>query len=138
MGNLLQDRLSAILFYIEQWRDTDPDLKCKEGFLNYLTTCNIGYFDVGNTKVWMNYHKEAKKQGVTIPELLFEKQKQILSIQPRGEKKPIEDRIFVLNQESKKEFIKMEERLKIQDPLRRKQIEKRCRNPDSAASGGLL
>lgn len=124
MGILLQDRLSAILFYIEQWRDTDPNLECKEGFLNYLTTCEIGYFNVGNTKVWMNYHKEAKKQGVTIPELLFEKQRRILSLQPRAEKKPIEKRIFVLNQEPKKELIEMEERLKVQDPLRRKQKEK--------------
>lgn len=72
MGILLQDRLSAILYYIEQWRDTDPNLECKEGFLNYLTTCDIGCFNIENNQVWMNYHTKAMKQGVTIPELLFE------------------------------------------------------------------
>jgi hypothetical protein len=80
MGSLLQDRLSAILFFIEQWRDSDPNLEYKEGFLNYLSTCDIGYFNLGNSKVWMNYYKEAKKKGVTIPELLFEKQRRILSL----------------------------------------------------------
>ena len=80
MGSLLQDRLSAILYYIEQWRDTDPNLEYKEGFLNYLTTCEIGYLNEGNTEVWINYYKEAKKKGVTIPELLFEKQKRIHSM----------------------------------------------------------
>jgi hypothetical protein len=124
MGSLLQDRLSAILFYIEQWRDSDPNLEHKDGFLNYLTTCDIGQFNEGNTQIWMNYQKEAKKKGVTIPEILFEKQRLILSLEPRSDKKPIEERVFVLSQESKNDLAEMEERLKLQDPLRRKQVEK--------------
>ena len=82
MGVLLQDRLAAILFHIEQWREMDPNLECPEGFLNYLTTCDIGQLSVGNTKVWMSYLDEAKKKGLTIAELLFLKQRRILSLEP--------------------------------------------------------
>jgi hypothetical protein len=79
MGVLLQDRLSAVLFHIEQWRETDPNLECPKGFLNYLTTCDIEQLKIGNTKVWMNYLNEAKKKGLTIAELLFLKQRKTLS-----------------------------------------------------------
>jgi hypothetical protein len=86
MGVLLQDRLSAILFYIEQWKDTDPKLEYKEGFLNYLTTCDIGQFKEGNSNIWMNYFNEAQKKGITIAELLFLKQKRFLALESRTKK----------------------------------------------------
>jgi hypothetical protein len=124
MGSLLEDRMSAILYYIEQWRVNDPQLENKIGFLKYLTTCDLGCFNVGNTKVWMNYLKEAKKQGIGVAELLFEKQRKIQSISSKREKKPIEKRIFILNEDSRKEMEEIDERLKLQDPLRRKQLEK--------------
>jgi hypothetical protein len=81
MGVLLQDRLSAILFHIEQWRETDPNLEYLEGFLNYLTICDIEQLKVGDTRVWKSYLNEAMKKGVTIAELLFNKQRRIIRLQ---------------------------------------------------------
>ena len=127
MGSLLQDRLSAILYYIEQWQVNDKYLEDKDGFLAYLKNCDIGCFNVGNTKVWMSYHTEARKQRKTVPELLFNKQRKTLEIEQTRKhqnRKPPENPVYTVDEKQKQELKEIEERLKTQDPLRRKQLNK--------------
>jgi len=76
--------------------------------------------------VWMNYHREACKKRVTITDLLFDKQKKIIlkivSLK-RKDRRPMEETVFVLSEEEKRELDEMSERLKNEDPLRRKQLD---------------
>ena len=92
MGKLLQDRFSAILHFIEKWQENDPKLERKEEFLSFIKTCDLGYFNVGDTRVWMNYYKKAKKNKISIAELLFERKKKILNTKKREDKNPLKTR----------------------------------------------
>lgn len=128
MASVQTDRLSMIIHYIDEWRKKDPYLEDKKGFLKFIKSCDLGCFNVGDSKVWMNYYNEARKKRVTIAELLFDKQKKIIlkivSLK-RKERKPIEETVFVLSEEEKRELDEMGERLKKEDPLRRKQLDKK-------------
>ena len=124
MPSVQTDRLSMILRYIDEWREKDPYLDDKKGFLKFIKSCDLGCFNVGDTRVWMNYHREARKKRVTIAELLFDKQKKTImkigSLE-RKDRKPMEETVFMLSEEEKRELDEMSERLKKEDPLRRKQ-----------------
>lgn len=115
-----------ILHYIDEWREKDPYLDDKKGFLRFIKSCDLGCFNVGDTGVWMNYHREACKKRVTITDLLFDKQKKIIlkivSLK-RKDRRPMEETVFVLSEEEKRELDEMSERLKNEDPLRRKQLD---------------
>ena len=128
MDSVQTDRLSMIIHYIDEWREKDPNLDDRKGFLEFIKSCDLGCFNVGDTKVWMNYHREARRKQVTIVELLFDKQKKIIlkivSLK-RKERKPMEETVFVLSEEEKRELDEMGERLKKEDPLRRKQLDKK-------------
>jgi len=76
----------------------------------------------------MNYHRGACKKRVTITELLFDKQKKIIlkivSIKSK-DREPMEETVFVLSEEEKRELDEISERLKNEDPLRRKQLDEK-------------
>ncbi|MCW4051081.1 MAG: hypothetical protein NWE89_15260 [Candidatus Bathyarchaeota archaeon] len=127
MESVVQDRLSAILHHIDEWKKGDPFLEDKMGFLDYLKTCDIGHLNVGNTKIWMSYYRRARKQRVTVPELLFAMKHDLvvkdLDVIKR-EKKPIKERIFVVSEDKQKELQEIRSRLRDDDPLRRKRLNK--------------
>ena len=108
---------------IEIWRKQDPKLSNKSGFLKFLGEQDLGLFNVGDTKVWLNYYHEAKKKRMTVAELLFEKQRKTLKLDislPKKKKEPIE--IFVIDEDKRKELNELDERLKLIDPARVKKI----------------
>jgi len=63
---IVSDRFAAIHDVITEWQIQDPRLTDKEGFLQYLKTRDIGQFNVGDTKIWMKYLRDARKQKLTV------------------------------------------------------------------------
>lgn len=121
------DRLSAILDAIDKWQKRDPELQDRGGFLRFMKSCDIGKHQVGDTKVWMGYYHEARRKRVSVAELLFEKKKEILSKKIVVEKDmsmPMEERIIVIDEEQRRELVEMSERLKRDDPARRRRLNK--------------
>jgi len=72
---LVSDRFAAIHDEITERMKHDPRLNDKKGFLEHLKSCDVGQFNVGDTRRWMEYYRKAKKRGVTVAELLFEARK---------------------------------------------------------------
>ena len=121
------DRISAILNTIDEWQKRDPDLRDREGFLHFLKTCGIGNHHVSDTKVWMRYYYEAKRKRISVAELLFEKRREMLSkriVIEKDDSMPLDERIFVFDEEKRRELVEMSERLKRDDPAIRKRLNK--------------
>ncbi len=124
---MLKDKLSVILHALDEWEKRDPHFQDKEGFLQFLRSIDLGSFNVGDTDVWMKYYREAKKSRISIPELLFAKKRELMS---RGtsdvvpERSPLPERVFVIDEEKRNELSEMDERLKRDDPARRKRLNK--------------
>lgn len=53
------DRLTFILQMIDEWKNNDPELENKKGFLEHLKTREIGRYEVVNTEIWLRYYGEA-------------------------------------------------------------------------------
>ena len=123
---IASDRFAAIHDVITEWQIQDPRLTDKEGFFQYLKTHDIGQFNVGDTKRWMEYLREAKKQKVTVAELLFESRRKMsgmkLTYRKDRSEEP-EQRVFVVDEEKRHELDEIEERLKSYDPARVKRKE---------------
>jgi hypothetical protein len=118
-------RLSVLLEKIDEWMEVDPDLEDKAGFLRHYEECNPGQFPVPYTETWIKYYKQAKKKGITVAELLFEKRRTLLS--KRTEKRPTGTKpkeIFVIDEEQRRELEEMDDRLKLTDPARVKRLNK--------------
>ncbi len=122
----MSDRFGAIHDVITEWQKQDPRLVDREGFLQYLTTRDIGQFNVGDTKIWMGYLREARKQKITVAELLFESRSKMSGMKKTYRKdrsgEP-EQRVFVVDEEKRQELEEMDERLKSYDPARVKRKE---------------
>ena len=128
MCPIVSDRFTAIHDEITEWQKQDPHLRDKEGFLEYMSKRDIGQFNVGDTKRWMEYYREAKKRGVTVTELLFETRKKMLHMDHSYERdRSIEpmQKVFVVDQEQLHELEEIDERLKTYDPARVKRRDKR-------------
>jgi hypothetical protein len=127
---IVSDRFAAIHEEITNWQKQDTNLADREGFIRYLVTCDIGQFNVGNTDRWMQCYREAKKQGLTVSELLFESRKRMsrmnLTYEPdrSGE---IKQRVFLVDEEKRHELEEIDERLKTYDPARVKRKEHESR-----------
>jgi hypothetical protein len=118
-------RLSALLEKIDEWMEVDPDLEDKEGFLRHYEECNPGQFPVPYTKIWIKYYRQARKKGITVAELLFDKRRALMS--KKTEKGPTGSKskeIFVIDEEQRRELEEMDERLKLTDPARLKRLNK--------------
>jgi hypothetical protein len=126
---VVSDRFAAIHDAITEWQKQDPGLIDKSGFLEYLKARDIGVFNVGDTKRWMEYLQEAMKEKITVAELLFESRKKMLLMDLIYKKGPKEDeqRIFELDEEKRREMDEMSERLKTYDPARAKRREHESR-----------
>lgn len=110
-----------------QWQRQDPHLNDKEGFLRYMSKRDIGQFNVGDTKRWMEYYREAKKRGITVTEFLFETRKKMLNMDLSYERdRSLEhvQRVFVINEDQLHELEEIDERLKTYDPARQKRRDK--------------
>ena len=68
----MSDRFADTHDVITEWQKQDPRLEDREGFLQYLTSRDIAQFNVGDRKRSMKYLREARKQKITVAELLFE------------------------------------------------------------------
>jgi len=118
---LVSDRFAAIHDEITEWMKHDPRLNDKKGFLEHLKSCDIGQFNVGDARRWMEYYREAKKRGVTVAELLFEARNKMLNVNLTYERDQTTEhtqKIFVLDEEELHELEEIDERLKSYDPAR--------------------
>ncbi len=118
---IVSDRFAAVHDEITEWQKKDPHLSDKEGFLEYISTRDIGQFNVGDTKRWMEHYRKAKKRGITVTELLFETRKKMLDMNllyERGSPGDNEQRVFVVDEEQLRELEELDERLKTYDPAR--------------------
>ena len=118
---IVSDRFTAIHDEITEWQKQDPHLSDKEGFLEYMSNRDIGQFNVGDTKRWMEYYRKAKRRGITVTELLFETRKKMLDMNLSYERdgpRENEQRLFVVDEEQLRELEEIDERLKTYDPAR--------------------
>jgi hypothetical protein len=108
------DRLTFIIHIIDEWAKKDPQLKDKQGFMEYLETQEIGKYKVENADVWLTYYKEARKRRISIAELLFHKVREGRKSNSREEsERPMKVLpIDVVPEEKMKELKKMTSRLK--------------------------
>ena len=127
MCPIVSDRFAAVHDEIIEWQKQDPHLSDKEGFLEYISKRDIGQFNVGDTKRWMEHYRKAKKRGITVTELLFETRKKMLDMNlsyERGSPGDNEQRVFVVDEEQLRELEELDERLKTYDPARVKRRDK--------------
>jgi hypothetical protein len=113
---------------ITEWQKQDPWLNDRKGFLEYLRAGDIGQFNVGDTKIWMKYLREARKQGSTVTKLLFDSRKRMSKMDLTYKKDrsgETEQRVFVVDEEKRQELDELDERLKTYDPVRVKRRNKR-------------
>jgi len=99
----------------------DPKLNDRKGFLEHLNSCDIGQFNVGDARRWMEYYRKAKKRGVTVTEFLFEARKKMLNMNPTYERDQTTEhtqKVFVLDEGKRHELEEIDERLKSYDPAR--------------------
>lgn len=66
-------RVSFIRERVEEWKETDPLLENKTGFLEFIEASDPGKVLVKDTEAWLKYQKEAKRKRITVRELLFDK-----------------------------------------------------------------
>ena len=121
MCPIVSDRFAAVHDEITEWQIKDPHLSDKEGFLEYISTRDLGQFNVGDTRRWLEIYRKAKKQGITVTELLFETRKSMLDMNlsyERGSPGDNEPKVFVVDEEQLHELEEIDERLKTYDPAR--------------------
>ena len=126
MSSVISDRFSAIHDEITQWQKQDPKLNDKKGFIEYLKTCDIGQFNVGDTKIWMKYLREAKKRRITVAALVFESRKRMSKMgltYKKDRSEETEQRVFELDEAERHELDEIDKRLKTYDPARVKRKE---------------
>ena len=107
MCPIVSDRFEAVHDEITKWQKKDPHLSDKEGFLEYISTRDIGQFNVGDMRRWMEHYRKAKKRGITVTELLFETRKSMLDMNlsyERGSPGDNEQRVFVVDEEHLREL----------------------------------
>ena len=123
MGLRETGRISAIHNHVSLWQVKDPSLEDLNGFLEYLKTCNIGSYPVHDTARWLSLLHEARKLGVGVAELIFIRRRGLvgkeISINRSDDRSP-PDNVFVVDERKLKELEEMSERLKRDDPARRR------------------
>ena len=113
-------RLEFILEKIEEWKNRDPELEDKEGFLNFIESSDIGKYRVKNTKIWLKYHKEARQKRITVKELLFDKMNKIQkTIINEPTEKPIKDIVDVVTKDEAQKIKEIYSRLRKDEEMRR-------------------
>ena len=116
-----QDRVSVIHDAITEWQIQDAQLTDNIGFLEYLKNRDIGQFPVVNQKKWMEYLRTAQRQRITVAEMLFNYRRAMIGrklVYNRDSGKKDLNRIFVVNEEKRKELEEIDERMKSYDPAR--------------------
>jgi len=108
------DRITFILQMIDEWKKNDQELENKKGFLEYLETREIGRYKVGNTEIWLRYYSEARKKGITIVELLFDKARETMkTFIIKSNDRPIKKiPVDIVSEEKMKELKEISSRLK--------------------------
>jgi hypothetical protein len=117
------DRVSAIHHHISLWRVNDSNLEDITGFLNYLKSCDIGSYPVQDTTKWLSLIQESKKLKVGVAAVIFMHRKLLLGKEihiERSKDRASPGNVFVVGEEQRKELEEMSERLKRDDPVRRK------------------
>ena len=127
LSPVIADRFTAIHDEITEWQKKDPNLSDLEGFLEYIKTRDIGQFNVGDTRRWMKNYQEARKQGVSVTEFLFETRRKMVDkdlTYRRASASKHDQRVFVIDEEKRQELEEIDERLKSLDPARIKRKNK--------------
>jgi len=123
MGTKEIGRIEAIHNHVSQWQLKDPKLENIGGFLEYLKACDIGSYPVQDTARWLSLLQEAKKLRVGVAELIFMRRRNLfgkeISIEKSKDRSP-PDNMFVVNEDQRRELEEIGERLKRDDPARRK------------------
>lgn len=121
-------RISAIHHHINVWQKNDPMLKDSKGFVDYLKTCDIGCHRVLDTEKWFKYLKESRKRKITVTEVIFCHRSSLvgkeLSIEKNGER-PLPHEVYVVDLDKRRELEEISERLKRDDPARRKREQRK-------------
>jgi len=116
-------RITAIHHHIDMWQKNDPMLKDSVGFVDYLKNCDIGCHRVLDIEKWLNYLKESRKKKITVAEVIFSHRRSLvgkeLHIEKDGER-PYPNKVYVVNVDEKRILDEISERLKRDDPARRK------------------
>ena len=113
-------RLEFILDKIEEWKNRDPELEDKEGFLNFIESSDLGKYRVKNTKIWLKYHKEARQKRITVKELLFDKMNKIQkTIINEPTETPIKDIVDVVTEDEAQKIKEIYSRLRKDEEMRR-------------------
>ena len=80
-------RISFIRMKLEEWKETDPLLENKTGFLDFIEASEPGKVRVKDTEAWLKYQKEARRKRVTVSEMLFDKARAAIPLAKRVAKK---------------------------------------------------
>ena len=116
-------RISAIHHHINLWQINDPMLKDSKGFVDYLKTYDIGCHRVQDTEKWLKYVKESRKKKVTVAEVIFSHRSSLVGKELSMEKddeRPLPHEVYVVDADERRELEEISERLKRDDPARRK------------------
>jgi len=65
-------RISFIRERIGEWKESDPLLENKEGFLEFIEFSEPGKVPVKDSERWVDYLKKARRKHITVSELLFD------------------------------------------------------------------
>ena len=116
-------RIPAIHHHINLWQKNDPMLKDSKGFIDYLKTYDIGCHRVIDTEKWLKYLKESRKKKITVAEIIFSHRSTLVGKELSMEKddeRPYPHEVYIVDAEERKELEEISERLKRDDPARRK------------------
>ena len=115
MGTSEFDRIDYILELIDIWREKDPKLEDRVGFNKLIERASIGRYSVVNTKTWLSYSKEARKNRMSVAEIIFEKSRTSYKKQQRDH--VVTD---VIGPAKIAELRDISERIRASDPMRNK------------------
>ena len=127
MGHEDMGRLSVIYQHLEFWKTHDPTYKDKQGFLAYLGNCDLGCYDVKDTRKWLKLRKEARKCNSSVVEVLFDRWCDLTGQDvsfSRDHDRPLPAPFDVVGSEKREELEEITQRLKKADPARKKRLEK--------------
>jgi len=113
-------RLEFILEKMEEWKNRDPELEDKQGFLNFIESSDPGKYCVKNTEIWLKYHKEARQNHITVKELLFDRMKNFQKIiMIEDTKKAIKSIIDIVTEDEAEKIKEIYSRLRKDEEMRR-------------------
>ena len=116
-------RISVIHHHINLWQKNDTKLKDSKGFVDYLKTCDVGCHSVLDTEKWLKYLKESRKKKITVAEIIYSHRSSLVGKElsmKKDDERSYPHEVYVVDADERRELEEISERLKRDDPARRK------------------